>query len=48
METNFDFIKWILNNCTNRGLNCVQFNNVIFDLDLISDQEKLYNKFLTF
>ena len=42
MKTDFNFIKWILNNCVNVGLNCLRFNGIIYDLDKENDQKKLY------
>jgi len=42
----FNFIKWILNNCKNVGLNCLQFNGNIYDLDKETDQKKLYKEYI--
>jgi len=42
----FDFIKWILNNCVYRGLNCLQYNGIIYDLDKEKEQKNLFSEYL--
>ena len=46
METDFNFIKWLLNNCVNVGLNCLRYDGIIYDLDLKDQQIKLYKKYI--
>ena len=47
METDFNFIKWIFENCIiDAKFNCVEYNSKIYDLDFIGDQKKLYSDYL--
>jgi hypothetical protein len=48
MQNDFNFIKWILNNCVNVGFNCLRYDGKIYDLDLKDQQKKLYKKYIKF